>query len=219
MAVSPLYTSINGAYNAAADMASVALQRSQITNGSYGKLMKAYVKKVGNREALNAYRATGSTTVTAASVTSNGTTETETSSLSLPAKKTIPRSEFLDNHLKSIGKPAVSRTTAAGKSFLDKHLNSIDTKKTTGLERAVQYAEQKTGRAINAEGVFVDLADKYKTEEKTTPELKPLSAPDTDQYEKLRSTWLDSHLKSYDKDASARADANINYSVALDISV
>ena len=183
MAVSPLYTSINGAYNAAADMASVALQRSQITNGSYGKLLKAYVKKVGNREALNAYRATGSTTVTAASVTSNGTTESETVAPSFPAKKTIPRSNFLDNHLKSIGKPATSSTTAAGKSFLDKHLNSIDTK------------------------------------EKTTPELKPLSAPDTGKYERLRSTWLDTHLKSYDKDASARADANINYSVALDISV
>ena len=71
--------------NYAANMASLIAQRSQITNGSYARLLRAYVKKVGNREALNAYRATGSTTVTAASVTSNGTTESETVAPSFPA--------------------------------------------------------------------------------------------------------------------------------------
>ena len=90
MAPSPLYSSLSGNYNAASDMANVALQRSQITSGSYGRLFKAYVKKVGNKAAMNTYRATGSTV---ASVS-----------------------------------------------------NSIDTGTTTGLQRAVQYAEQQTGR-------------------------------------------------------------------------
>ena len=213
MAISPLYSSLNGSYNAAADMASVALQRSQITSGSYGRLMKAYVKQVGNKAALNAYRSTGSTTASVSSVASGSTDTTSTVS----TKKTVQRSNFLDNHLKSIGKTTTSTTTAAGKSFLDKHLNSVDTGKTTGLERAIQHAEQATGRAINSKGEFVDLADKYKEDETSTTTLKTLAAPDTDQYEKLRSTWLDDHLKSYDKDATQTTVAN--YSVALDVSV
>ncbi|MBR0165009.1 MAG: hypothetical protein IJQ12_10085 [Lachnospiraceae bacterium] len=143
-------------------MQTLSLQRAQIKNGSYGKLLKAYVKKVGNKAALEAYRKTGSTTVTASSITGTDTENDTAQQTQLPAKKVIPRSTFLDDHLKSIGKPSVSRATASGKSFLDRHLNSIEGEKTTGLARAIAYAEQKTGRAINAEGMFVDLADKYK---------------------------------------------------------
>lgn len=149
-------------YAAYANMQTLSLQRAQIQNGSYRKLLKAYVKKVGNKAALEAYRKTGSTTVTASSITGTDTENDTAQQTALPAKKAIPRSTFLDDHLKSIGKPSVSRTTASGKSFLDKHLNSITQPQTTGLERAVSYAEGKTGRAINAEGMFVDLADKYK---------------------------------------------------------
>ena len=39
--VSSLFSSLSGSYNAAADMSSIISQRSQIQNGSYGKLMKA----------------------------------------------------------------------------------------------------------------------------------------------------------------------------------
>ena len=204
MALSPLYSSLNGSYNATADMANVAMQRSQITSGSYGRLMKAYVKEVGNKAALDAYR-------------SNGTTATSDTASVTQTKKTAQRSNFLDNHLKSIGKQNVSSATASGKSFLDKHLSSVDTGKTTGLERAVSYAEQATGRAINEKGEFVDLADKYKKDETESTALKTLPAPDTDRYEKLRSTWLDDHLKSYDANASKQTVAN--YSVAVDLAV
>ena len=210
------YSGINtAAWNS---MTTLTLQRAQIQNGSYGKLMKAYVKKVGNKAALDAYRSTGSTTVSAASL--NSGSSTETASAVTPQKKSVPRSSFLDNHLKSIGKTNPSRATAAGTSYLDRHLNSVDSGKTTGLERAVAYAEEKTGRAINAAGEFVDVADKYKTaaaDAATAAGDGTAAVSATDRYAAMRSTWLDDHLKSYGSDAKHFTAANT--SVAIDVAV
>lgn len=203
-------------YNAWDNMKALSLQRAQIQNGSYGKLLKAYVKKVGNKAALDAYRSTGSTTVSTSGLTSSETNNS--SATASVSKKTVARSNFLDDHLKSIGKTTVSRATASGKSYLDKHLNAIDTGKTTGVERAIAYAENKTGRAINAAGEFVDLADKYKTENAdavTTTNAAVQSA--NDRYAAMKSTWLDDHLKSYTQDAVVQTAAN--YSVAIDMAI
>ena len=203
-------------YNAWDSMKALSLQRAQIQNGSYGKLLKAYVKKVGNKAALDAYRSTGSTTVSTSGLTGSETnTSSSTASIS---KKPIPRSSFLDDHLKSISKTTVSRATASGKSYLDKHLNAIDPGKSTGIERAIAYAENKTGRAINAAGEFVDVADKYKTENTDTASTTNAAIQSAnDRYAALKSTWLDDHLKSYTQDAVAHTAAN--YSVAIDIAV
>ena len=53
--ISPLFSSLNGSYNAAANMSSVISQRSQIQNGSYGKLMKAYYADEGIPVILGEY--------------------------------------------------------------------------------------------------------------------------------------------------------------------
>ena len=201
--------------NYAANMASLIAQRSQITNGSYARLLRAYVKKVGNKAALDAYRSTGSTISSPSEL--DGESSSSSSVINTP-KKTIPRSTFLDDHLKSISKTAVSSTTAAGKSFLDKHLKGVEGTPQTGLERAVAYAEEKTGRAINAKGEFVDLADKYKGDTVTPTEGSGTNtASANDRYAAMRSTWLDDHLKSYTRNAIVQTAAN--YSVAVDVAV
>lgn len=109
--------------NYAANMTSLIAQRSQITNGSYARLLRAYVKRVGNKAALDAYRSTGSTISSPSEL--DGENSSSSSTVTVPKKK-IPRSTFLDDHLKSISKTAVSSTTAAGKSFLDKHLKALE---------------------------------------------------------------------------------------------
>ena len=122
---SSLFSSLNGKYNAANDMANLSAQRSQITSGSYGKLMKAYVGKVGNKAALNAYRSSG-TTVNSATDLNADTKSTATSATSsVSSKKSAARSNFLDNHLSSIGK-ANEKYAGIKNSWLDDHLKSYD---------------------------------------------------------------------------------------------
>lgn len=148
---SNLFSSLNGSYNASNDMSSVIAQRSQIQSGSYGKLMKAYVGKVGNKAALDAYRETGTTakSVTEVSGASEKSDSGSTSAKSVQADKASKyasyKSDFLDSHLSSIGKGKVSSATASGKSFLDKHLAENAGKEMNGVERAIAYAEQTTG--------------------------------------------------------------------------
>ena len=148
---SNLFSSLNGSYNAASDMSNVIAQRSQIQSGSYGKLMKAYVGKVGNKAALNAYRETGSTatSVTEVSGAAEKSESKSTSAKSVQADKASKyasyKSTYLDSHLSSIGKAKTSSATASGKSFLDKHLAENTGKEMNGIERAIAYAEQTTG--------------------------------------------------------------------------
>ena len=56
-----LFSSLNGSYDFNSAMSSVLLQRTQLTNGSYAKLMKAYVNKVGNASALKSFQESGTT--------------------------------------------------------------------------------------------------------------------------------------------------------------
>ncbi len=66
-------------------MTSLLTDYSSIKSGAYGSLMKSYVKKVGNQNALNAYRETGSTAVA-----------TESTSSNTSSKKTTSKSDFID---------------------------------------------------------------------------------------------------------------------------
>ena len=148
---SNMFSSLNGKYNAANDMSNVIAQRSQIQSGSYGKLMKAYVGKVGNKAALNAYRETGSTatSVTEVSGASETSASKSTSAKSVQADKAAKyasyKSGYLDSHLSSIGKAKTSSASASGKSFLDKHLAATGGEQKTGIQRAIDYAEATTG--------------------------------------------------------------------------
>ena len=148
---SNMFSSLNGSYNAAGDMSNVIAQRSQIQSGSYGKLMKAYVGKVGNKAALNAYRETGTTAqsvteVSGASSSSASSTKTAKNVQTDKASKYASyKSNYLDSHLTSIGKTKTSSTTAAGKSFLDKHLAETGGEQKSGIQRAIDYAEATTG--------------------------------------------------------------------------
>ena len=102
---SSLFNSLNGKYNANADMSNLIGNYSQIKSGSYGKLMKAYVKKVGNGAALDAYRTTGST-AQATDITQSSATASKSSTQSVSAEKSGTKnyasmqSSWLDNHLK-----------------------------------------------------------------------------------------------------------------------
>jgi hypothetical protein len=86
-------------------MSSLYGDYSTIKSGAYGSLMKSYVKKVGNKNALNAYRETGSTTTATDSVTSGTTTK----------KTSASKSNFLDNYFaeKSSSNKKASTTTEA----------------------------------------------------------------------------------------------------------
>ncbi|MBR0091163.1 MAG: hypothetical protein IJP92_05650 [Lachnospiraceae bacterium] len=202
---SSLFSSLNGKYNAANDMAALSAQRSQITSGSYGKLMKAYVGKVGNKAALNAYRSSGSTVNSATDLNADTASTAQTSSVS--SKKTVARSNFLDSHLSSIGKTKQSSATAAGKSYLDQHLSGIDTSRQSGVEKAIAYAEEKTGRAIAADGSFINAADKPAANAEAVQAAQQ-------KYAGMQSSWLDDHLKSYNESATVQTAANT--SVAID---
>ncbi len=86
-------------------MSSLYGDYNTIKSGAYGSLMKSYVKKVGNKNALNAYRETGSTTTATDSVTSGTTTK----------KTSASKSNFLDRYFaeKSTSNKKASTTTEA----------------------------------------------------------------------------------------------------------
>ena len=175
---SSLFSSMSGGYNAAADFSSIISQRSQIKSGSYGKLMKAYVNKVGNKTALDAYRKTGTTanandivsTKDAAdknkkkgfldnhlanigkTSSSSASSESKSSTSTTTTGTTTKKTGFLDNHLASIGKKQTSSTTSSGKSYLDGYLKDKDTTQMSGVERAKAQAEAATGRRLNDDG-------------------------------------------------------------------
>ena len=210
-----LLSSMSGSYNAASDMSSIISQRSQIQNGSYGKLMKAYVKKVGNKTALNAYRSTG-TTATSASDLAPSNASSSTTTTSSTSKKALRKSSFLDNHLSSIGKAQTSSTTASGKSYLDSYLKDKSEPEMSGVAKAKAHAEAVTGRTLNEDGTT-----SVKTEDTTTADTAGASgsteATATDKYAGMKSSWLDDHLKSYDQDATVKTAADS--SVAVDTTV
>ena len=103
-------------------MSNLISDYSSIKNGSYGSLMKSYVKKVGNQAALNAYRETGSTAnvsvsdpaKTSASSSNKSTSKADTTATTTDAYAKY-KSSWLDNQLKQYEKDG-SKTTAADTS-------------------------------------------------------------------------------------------------------
>ena len=123
-----IFNSLSGSYNYMSDMSNLISDYSSIKNGSYGTLMKSYVKKVGNRAALDAYKETGSTANTSVSDPAK-TTDTKNAASTSGTKDTTKvtsdkyekfKSSWLDNQLKQYEKDG-SKTTAADTSV------SIDT--------------------------------------------------------------------------------------------
>lgn len=97
-----IFSSLSGSYNYVNDMSNLLSDYSSIKNGSYGSLLKSYVKKVGNKNALNAYNTTGSTT----------TTDSITNSVDTSQKKAVSKSSFVDN----LGKGASTTKAESSKS-------------------------------------------------------------------------------------------------------
>lgn len=93
------FSSLSGKFDYMSSMSGLLGDYASIKNGSYGSLMKSYVKKVGNKAALNAYRETGSTTTGVESATSSSSTASTS-----PTKKSSSSSKtnFLDSHLSSV---------------------------------------------------------------------------------------------------------------------
>jgi hypothetical protein len=135
-----IFSSLSGSYNYVNDMSNLISDYSSIKNGSYGSLMKSYVKKVGNKTALNAYRETGSTTTgIEASTSTNASTSTK--------KATASKSNFLDSHLGSIGKStATDESSDTKKGFLDSHLDDVLGSK----EKATYNKDATSNAAANA---------------------------------------------------------------------
>lgn len=131
-----IFSSLSGSYNYINDMSNLVSDYSSIKNGSYGSLMKSYVKKVGNQNALDAYRKTGSTasveapakeeaktskvktvkTVSEMTKEAAATTTKKTdSSVNTADKYEKLKSQWLDDQLKQYDKEA-TKTTAANTS-------------------------------------------------------------------------------------------------------
>ena len=116
------FSSLSGSYDYISSMSSLMSDYSSIKNGSYGSLMKSYVNKVGNKNALNAYRETGSTTTATATDSINTKSSTKTSSSTQSTSTTTTdkyakyKSSWLDDQLKQYDKDA-TKTTAADTSI------------------------------------------------------------------------------------------------------
>lgn len=134
------FSSLNGKFDLNSSMSSLYGDYSTIKSGAYGNLMKAYVGKVGNKAALDAYRETGSTTTGEYSTTSK--------------KTSASKSDFLDSYfseksesLKKASKEAASTASADTtdkyskykSSWLDNQLGQYDkdANKTTAADPSV----------------------------------------------------------------------------------
>ncbi len=92
------FSSLSGKFDYMSSMSGLIGDYASIKNGSYGSLMKSYVKKVGNKAALNAYRETGSTTAVDNAASTSSSSATSSSKKSSSSSKT----NFLDSHLSSV---------------------------------------------------------------------------------------------------------------------
>ena len=93
------FSSLSGNFDYMSSMSSIIGDYASIKNGSYGSLMKSYVKKVGNKAALNAYRETGSTTT---AVDNAASTSSSSAVSSTKKSSSSSKTNFLDSHLSSV---------------------------------------------------------------------------------------------------------------------
>ena len=126
---SALFGSLNGSYNAMSSMNSLLRDYNTIKSGSYSKLMKSYVGKVGNKAALNAYQKDGTTVQNATEIaadkktsstssssgtsTASSSTAKSSSAASSASSYSKYRSSWLDNHLTQYSADATKKTDGA----------------------------------------------------------------------------------------------------------
>lgn len=129
---SSMFQAMNGKYNFSSDMSSVISQSSQIRNGSYAKLMKSYVNKVGNQNALKAYRETGTTVQSAQDINSSSTSSTSSSTSASTSTSATKKPTFLDNYLS--GKMGTVTKTSTGTQSATSTDSTASTSGTTGAQ-------------------------------------------------------------------------------------
>lgn len=131
------FSSLNGSFDYVSSMSGLLSDYSSIKNGSYGSLMKSYVNKVGNKNALNAYRETGSTYTSTEDAVSTSTKKSSTS-----------KTSFLDSHLNDIRSSGYVPSSEKEKTTDEtKKTESTDTTKTTTAPAATdtdKYAKYKS---------------------------------------------------------------------------
>lgn len=129
------FSSLSGSFDYVSSMSGLLSDYSSIKNGSYGSLMKSYVNKVGNKNALNAYRETGSTTAATDSITGGSSKKTTTS-----------KTNFLDSHFNDISKSGSVPTSKKEEAKADTNKTS-DTASTASATASVssdKYAKYKS---------------------------------------------------------------------------
>lgn len=132
--ISAMFSSMNGRYDAASSMSSLLGQRAQLQNGSYGRLMKAYVKKVGNGNALKAYQKNGSTVTDSAGLEKphrkSGSTVKDSAGLEKSHKKggsTVKDSASLEkSHKTDSTATKAAKYAKLHSSWLDNQLKSYN---------------------------------------------------------------------------------------------
>lgn len=164
---SSMFQAMNGKYNFSSDMSSVISQSSQIRNGSYAKLMKSYVNKVGNQNALKAFRETGTTVQSAQDINSSSTSSTSSSTSASTSTSATKKPTFLDNYL-------------SGK------MGSV-TKTSTNTQSATS-----TDSTASTSGTTASTGTQTSTSTQTSS-----ASSTTDKYAALKSSWLDNQLKGY----------------------
>ncbi len=127
------FSSLNGSFDLNSSMSSLYGDYSQIKSGAYANLMKSYVNKVGNSNALKAYQETGSTTTATSSDSSSQASSTYT-------KTYTHKTNFLDTHFSSSDETTTSSEYEKLKSsWLDDQLSQYDkdASKTTAADSSV----------------------------------------------------------------------------------
>lgn len=114
------FSSLSGSFDYISSMSNLLTDYSSIKNGSYGSLMKSYVHKVGNSNALNAFRETGTTVKSFEDTNTekNGSSTSKSTSASSTVssdKYSKLKSSWLDDQLNQYNKDA-TKTTAADTS-------------------------------------------------------------------------------------------------------
>ena len=121
------FSSLSGSYDYVSSMSGLLSDYSTIKSGAYGSLMKAYVNKVGNKAALNAYRESGTTTA--------GVSSDVSSTKSGSSSKT----SFLDSYFNDI-----KNSGSTPKSSSKESSDSSSTTSSTATTTTDAYAKYKS---------------------------------------------------------------------------
>ncbi len=123
------FSSLSGSFDYNASMSSLLGDYNTIKSGAYGTLMKSYVAKVGNKSALKAYQETGSTTTGTDTVTSGSASK----------KTSASKSNFLDDHFKSISSSGTSTKKTESKDSAEAATTTTETTAATTTDKYAKY--------------------------------------------------------------------------------